>query len=52
MEKCSQTFWAAIVIIKKTAQRNESPKSRKFAQSGHPAHESREVLFSRKENFL
>jgi hypothetical protein len=29
--------WAPSVIFKETTQRKQSPKSRKFAQSGHPA---------------
>jgi hypothetical protein len=34
--KSSPQIWATSRIFKKTAQCKQSPKKRKFAQSGHP----------------
>jgi hypothetical protein len=36
VEKSSPKLWTTSVIFKKAAQRKQSPKSRNFAQSGHP----------------
>jgi hypothetical protein len=50
LEKSRQKLWPSFVIKKKTAQRKQSPNSRKFDQRGHPAYsqcmrQKMEVLF-------
>jgi hypothetical protein len=36
VQKVAQNFCATSVIFKNIAQSKQSPKGRKFAQSGHP----------------